>query len=134
MSIGAGIRSWRVGRALIAVITAYAVAAQTLLIAFAGQSLAAKTADTPPGFELCHHDATGGARLPADAPIQDGCNHCIFCFAGAYLSVAAPPRALFQRVDVEIAVAHWASENGATPRLPAYAIANPRGPPLRANA
>jgi hypothetical protein len=114
---------------LIAVVAAYAVAAQTLLVALAGLSLAAKAADTVPAFELCHHDATGVPRLPTDGPGQSGCNHCIFCFAGSHHPLAAQP-ALFHRLDFDIAIVRWASEIATATCRPACSIANARGPPL----
>jgi hypothetical protein len=114
---------------LIAVVAAYAVAAQTLLVAFAGVSLAAKAANTVPAFELCHHDATGVPRLPADGPRQSGCNHCILCFAGSHHPLAAPP-VLLHRIDVDIAIVRWASEIATTTCRPAYSIPYARGPPL----
>jgi hypothetical protein len=131
MSIGARIRSSRFGRPLIAVIAAYAVVAQTLLIVAAGLTLAANAANTPQALELCHHDASGAPSTPAGVPGQSGCNHCIFCF-GSHHALAAPPTALSQRVDVDIAAVPWALARSATPHLSAYAIAKPRGPPLQA--
>jgi hypothetical protein len=113
---------------LIAALAAYAVAAQTLLVALAGLSLAEKAADTVPAFEICHHDATGVPRLPTDGG-QSGCNHCIFCFAGSHHPLAAQP-ALFHRLDFDIAIVRWASEIATATCRPACSMANARGPPL----
>jgi hypothetical protein len=128
--MGAGTNSSRPWRQLIAASAACAVAAQTLLVALAGLSLAAaKAADTAPAFELCLHDATGVPRPPTDGPDQSGCNHCIFCFAGSHHPLAAPP-ALFHRLDFDIAIVRWASEIATATCRPACSIANARGPPL----
>jgi hypothetical protein len=112
-------------RPLIGVVVAYAVAAQSLLIALGGFSLPAHADVAVPGFELCLHDSQGAPALPAEAPAHPGCSHCIFCFAGS-------PPVLFSRVDVAVIDAPWVADKHSLPRLSAYSIASPRGPPLRA--
>ncbi len=126
-------RSRRFWRPLIGVVAAYAVAGQTLLIALAGLTLAANAADAGlPGFELCHHGAQDAPDLPARAPNDSGCSHCIFCFAGSHHALVTPPAALFHSVDVEIINVRCAPESQSAPRLSAYSIASPRGPPFAA--
>jgi hypothetical protein len=132
LMIGSGTNLKRFRRPLIAVIAAYVLAAEALLLAFTGFNLAASAADISPAFELCHHDATDAPSLPGGTPDQSGCNHCIFCFAGAHHVLTAPSISLFQRVNVDVAIVLWTPENGGAIRLPAHSIANPRGPPLRA--
>ena len=112
-------------RALLGVLVAYAVAAQGLLIALSGFAFNAG----PSTFELCVHDGQDGSELPANPDRQD-CTNCIFCLAGSHSAVlGAPPthcyRTFFQGVEVPSV-----KVNERLPRLLAYAIANPRGPPL----
>jgi hypothetical protein len=115
---------------LIGIVVAYAVAAQSLLIAIGGfQSIA--HADGAPAFELCVHDAQG-APPPADTPGHAGCSHCIFCFAGAHHGVIGSAQILLTRVSVSIVDGAQLAAAQVPPRLPAHSIASPRGPPIRA--
>jgi hypothetical protein len=119
-------------RPLIGVVVAYAVAAQSLLIVLGGFSLPTPADAVTSGFELCLHDSQGAPALPADAPAHPGCSHCIFCFAGAHHALVGSPPVLFSRVDVAVIDAPWVADKHSLPRLSAYSIASPRGPPLRA--
>lgn len=119
-------------RPLIGVVVAYAVAAQSLLIAAGGFALPAQAGDGPVAFELCLHSTQGPPDLPAGTPNGSGCSHCIFCFAGAHHALIAAPPALFHRVDVAIIDAAQAADTHRLPRIAAHSIASPRGPPLRA--
>ncbi|MGD0421503.1 MAG: hypothetical protein ABSA68_18290 [Xanthobacteraceae bacterium] len=119
-------------RPLIGVVVAYAVAAQSLLIALGGFSLPAHADVAVPGFELCLHDSQGAPALPAEAPAHPGCSHCIFCFVGSHHALIGSPPVLFSRVDVAVIDAPWVADKHSLPRLSAYSIASPRGPPLRA--
>jgi hypothetical protein len=119
-------------RPLIGVVVAYAVAAQSLLIVLGGFSLPTPADAVTSGFELCLHDSQGAPALPADAPAHPGCSHCIFCFAGAHHALVGSPPVLFARVDVKIIDAPAVADRPGPPRLSAYTIASPRGPPLRA--
>jgi hypothetical protein len=126
-----GMRGKTLWRPLIGVIVAYAVAAQSLLIALGGFAPAAN-AQTAPAFAICHHDGQNAPELPAGNSDRDSCTHCIFCFAGSHVAIAGTPPELSRRVDVEIVDALWVADKQHLPRLPAYSIASPRGPPLRA--
>jgi hypothetical protein len=119
-------------RPLIGIVVAYAVAAQSLLIAIGGFSLAAHADLATPAFELCLHDSQGAPALPAEAPAHPGCSHCIFCFAGSHHALIGSPPVLFSRVDVAVIDVPLAADKHGPPRLSAYTIASPRGPPLRA--
>ena len=121
----------RLWRPLIGVVVAYAVAVQSLLIAIGGFSLPARADAGGLAFELCLHDTQGSAGLPTGAPDHSGCTHCIFCFAGLHHAVVGAPSVLFHRVGVEIIVAAWVADTNHPPRLSAYSIASPRGPPSR---
>jgi hypothetical protein len=119
-------------RPLIGVVVAYAVAAQSLLIALGGFSLPTHADAATSGFELCLHDSQGAPALPAEAPAHPGCSHCIFCFAGSHHALIGSPPVLFSRVDVAVIDVPLAADKHGPPRLSAYTIASPRGPPLRA--
>ncbi len=122
----------RVWRPLIGVVVAYAVATQSLLFALGGFTLPAYADQSAPAFELCLHDAQGAPDLPAGNPDHNGCTHCIFCFAGSHHALIGSPPVLFQRVSIEIIDTPLVGHQHRLPHFPAYSIASPRGPPLRA--
>jgi hypothetical protein len=128
----ARVGSRRFLRPLIGVIVAYAVAAQSLLIALGGFTLPSSADAGAPAFELCLHDGQGTSGLPAGTPDHAGFNHCIFCFAGSHHALIGSPPALFQRVDVAVIETQRVPDRHSLPRLSAHSIASPRGPPLRA--
>jgi len=111
---------------------AYAIAAQSLLIALGGFAFPATSDAAAPGFELCLHDVQSAPDSSGGTPSHPGCTHCIFCFAGSHHAVASSPPAVFHRVDGEFVAVLWVSDQRALPRFYAYSIANPRGPPLPA--
>jgi hypothetical protein len=123
----------RISRPFIAIVVAYAIAAQALLITLGGFA-AFVQADTgaPTAFVVCAHNTDGAPAKPADGPVYPGCNHCILCFAGTHHAVIGSPvlpatRIGFASIDVAPTyVAH------APPRLASHSIASPRGPPLHA--
>ena len=119
-------RSKRWWRPLIGVVVAYAVAAQSLLIALGGFALPAQASESAPAIELCLHGGQGAPDLPAGNP-----SHCIFCFAESHHAlIGSPP--VFSSCDFEIIATAWVADKRGLPRLPAYSIASPRGPPLGA--
>lgn len=117
---------------VIGIAVAYAVAAQSFLIAMGGFSLPASAGGGPPGFELCLHDAQEAPAVPAKSPFHPGCSHCIFCFAGSHHALVGSPPVAFERVDVAIVDTAQVIDAAPLPRPSAYSIASPRGPPLRA--
>jgi hypothetical protein len=117
---------------LIGVIVAYAVAAQSLLIALGGFSVPAHVGDDAPAFELCLHDAQDARELPAGNPDHTNCTHCIFCFAGSHHAAIGTAANAFHHVHVETVDAPRVGERQHLSRLRGYSIANPRGPPLDA--
>ena len=123
-------------RPLIGLVVAYAVAAQTLLIALGGFALPARADDGTPAFELCLHDAQedvqGALEWPAGHRDHSGCTHCIFCFAGSHHAVIGAVPLVFHLVDVEILVAPSVANKSPLPSARAHSIASPRGPPLDA--
>jgi hypothetical protein len=119
------------GRPFIGTVAAFAVAAQTLLIAF-GLAIPARADLGTPTFELCLHDARDAPEAPAGDPGIAVCAHCIFCFAGSHQAALAAPPVLLQRVDFAIALTFSAAGRPPLPgRLP-HSIASPRGPPFGA--
>jgi hypothetical protein len=125
-----GTDSRRRCRALIALVVAYAVAAQSLLIALGGFALAAPANDTVPAFELCLHDGAAPA-LPVGAPTHAPCSHCIFCFAGANHAVIGSPTALAHSANFAIVEVSWTADKYSPPSVAEHSIASPRGPPPR---
>jgi hypothetical protein len=123
-------KSERLWRPLIGIVVAYAVAAQSLLIAIGGFQLIAHANDAP-AFELCVHEAQG-APPPAGIPSHPGCSHCIFCFAGSHHAVIGSSPVLLTRVYVTVVDGARPVAAQIPPRLSAHSIASPRGPPLRA--
>jgi hypothetical protein len=125
-----GTKTGRLLRPLIGIVVAYAVAAQSLVIALGGFALPAYADDGAPAFELCLHDTQSAPALPASNPDHSGCTHCIFCFAGSHHAVIGAALAVFHRVSVTVVVVPRLDDG--IRRLNRYAIANARGPPLGA--
>jgi hypothetical protein len=128
-----GLGRWpkRFCRPFIGIVVAYAVATQSLLIALGGFALAAPAYDTSPAFELCLHDGGVAPALPAGAPTQAPCSHCVFCFAGANHAVIASPTALVHTARFEIVKISWTADKQCPPCIADHSIASPRGPPPR---
>jgi hypothetical protein len=120
----------RFWRPLIGVVVAYAVAAQSLLIALGGFALPAQANGDTPAFELCLHDTQGAPELPARNPDYSGCTHCIFCFAGSHHAAIGGSAAVVHRTHFEIVSARSLADESPRPNAPACSIASPRGPPL----
>jgi hypothetical protein len=129
-----GIGAKRLLRPLIGVVVAYAVAAQSLLIAVGGFALPVPASDGAPAVELCLHDTQQDARdvpnHPAGNPDHAPCTHCLFCFAGPHHAVIGESAVVFHRVDIVILLAPPPADESSRPSTPAYSIPNPRGPPL----
>src|SRR6516165_9295664 len=117
-------RSWR---PFLCIVVAYAIAIQSLLLVLGGFAPAAQIGSAVTGLELCHQDAQAPVEVPAKNSDQ-GCAHCIFCFAGAHHAVISTPAA-FHRVNLAMVVVSWLGETSGL-RLTRYTIASPRGPPL----
>jgi hypothetical protein len=122
-----GARYWR---ALVSVIVAYCFVIQSLTIAVAGFSLPADAGQNGAPFELCLHDASGAAELPAGKSDPSDCTQCIFCFAGAHHAMVGAAPADFHRVNVAMVVVPWHGDTSAPVRPARHAIASPRGPPF----
>jgi len=119
----------RLWRPFLAVVVAYAIAIQSLLIVLGGFAPAAKIDSAVTGLELCHQDAQAPVEVPAKNP-DPGCAHCIFCFAGAHHAVISTAPAVFHRVNVAMVVVSRLGETSGLRWLTRYTIASPRGPPL----
>jgi hypothetical protein len=121
--------SKRFWRPLIGAVLAYAVAAQTLLIALGSFAPAARADNAGPAFELCLHDTLGAREAPANKPDGSACTHCIFCFAGSHHPVIGTPPAVFHHVHITVIIAPQAAGQLPAHRLPPHSIASPRAPP-----
>jgi hypothetical protein len=130
--IGLGCKGTHFWRALLSVVVAYVVAAQSLLIPVVGSSPPPDAGQNASAFELCLHDASGAPELPASKPDLVDCTHCIFCFAGAHHAVISTAPAVFHRVNVAMVVVSRLGETSGLRWLTRYMIASPRGPPLSA--
>jgi hypothetical protein len=130
---GLSVKSERFLRPLIGVIVAYAIAAQSLLIALGGLPVSAQAYDGTSGFEVClhatQHEGKNQTQLPVSNPDQPGCTHCIFCFAGAHHAFAGLSAALFHRVDFDVLIVVLLGDEARRPNAPSHSIASPRGPP-----
>lgn len=122
----------RLRRPLVGVVAAYAVAAQSLLIALGGFTLSANAGAGVPAFELCQHDVQDVPELPVGDSKHPQCTHCIFCFGASHHGVVAARPVIFERIDLATIDAPWPGDNHNLPGLRAHAIASPRGPPLAA--
>ena len=118
----------RLWRPLLGVVVTYAVAIQSLLLVLGGFAPAAPIDGAVTGLELCHQDAQAPVEVPAKNSDQ-GCAHCIFCFAGGHHAVISTAPAVFHRVNVAMVVVSWLGQTSGL-RLTRYTIASPRGPPL----
>ena len=127
---GLGRNGTRYWRALLSVVVAYVVAAQSLLIAVGGLSLPASAGQNNPAFELCLHDVSDTQELPAGNTDRSGCTDCILCFAGAHHAVIGTAPAAFHRINVAIVVVPWHGDSSGLGSLARYTIASPRGPPF----
>jgi len=119
-------------RPFIGIVVAYAVAAQSLVVTVGGFAALAPADTGAAAFVLCAHKSDGTPVQPADAPTYPGCNHCIFCFAGAHHAVIGSLVIAVLRISVARADVAPTSVAQAPVRLPAHSIASPRGPPLQA--
>jgi len=121
-------RSWR---PLIAVIVAYALAAQAVFLSFGGLAIAAP--NDGPAFTLCLHDNNGAPVAPSDKPDQSGyCSHCIFCFADAHHVLPADALTVVRHLYAGRPVDLRTTATRPHVLQPRYSIAKPRGPPLTA--
>ena len=127
-----GCKGTHLWRALLSVVVAYVVAAQSLLIAIAGVSLPAVAGQNAPAVELCLHDVSSTPEVPPGKSDLSDCTHCIFCFAGAHDAVIGTEAAVFHRVNIAMLIAPWLGDQSGLTRLTRYTIASPRGPPVSA--
>ena len=123
-----GREAMRLWRFIVCVVAAYAVAAQSLLVALGGFSLADIDQNLPV-FELCH-DASATRERPDSNSDYLACTHCIFCFAGAHQAAIAGSNAILHRIDFEILAVASVAHESVRPDTPSHSIASPRGPPL----
>jgi len=119
------------GRLVVRVV-AYALAWQGFVVGLGQFSLSPNGDQAVPSFELCLHDVGDKTPAPTRTPDHSACALCIFCFAGSHHALASPPVALFHNARVQFVDVAWVQQDQTEPRLSAYSIAHPRGPPLSA--
>ena len=121
------------GRPFIGTVAAFAVAAQTLLIAF-GLAIPARADLGTPAFELCLHDAQDAPEVPAGDPgnaaFAAPLHFLLRRIASRGVRDAAGPVPARRRCNRRRASRQPAES--PCPRLAAHSIASPRGPPLGA--
>jgi hypothetical protein len=117
-------------RPLIGVIVAYAIAAQSVLIVLGGFPALAQADLAAPVFEFCHYDAATPGLLTG-APVQPGCSHCIFCFAGSHHAALGSSPDFVHLLHLVAYDAPWVPDGNPLP-LSAHSIASARGPPIGA--
>jgi len=118
-------------RRLAAIMAAYAVAMQSLLIAVGGSAVPSSADQASLGSALCLHQGGSGSHLPADVPNHPEWTCCILCVSDPHHSLIGTPFVI-HRTSAHASSAYWSTEVGPTGRLPAHSIASARGPPPRA--
>jgi hypothetical protein len=119
----------RLWRPFLGVVVAYAVAMQSLLLVLGGFAPAAQIDSAVSGLELCHQDIQAPIEAPAKNSDQ-GCAHCVFCFAGAHHAMISTASTVFHRVNVVMVALPWLGDRSGLTRQARYTNASPRGPPL----
>ena len=127
------LRSSRWRRAL-ALVAAYALVLQTLLLGLAGATQAARAADGAAGSIIClTHEglATPAPTNLPDAHIDCG-GHCILCAGGLHAVALAPSGASLGPVRATGQVLRWDRPDWLVSAPFDNPVAQPRGPPLAA--
>jgi hypothetical protein len=132
MRVKVAMISKRSRRTLISIVTAYAVAAQSLLIALGGFSFVAVAGEITPPFELCVHTKQDVPEQPTNVPDGAPCAHCIVCFTGSAHALIRSTDILASRIDAEVTIFRRVGDQSPLSGQFAHSIANPRGPPLSA--
>jgi hypothetical protein len=132
MRIKAAMISKRSRRTLISIVTAYAVAAQSLLIALGGFSFVAVAGEITPLFELCVHTKQDVPEQPTKVPDDAPCTHCMVCFTGSAHALIRSTDIPSSRIDAEVTIFRRVGDQSPSSGQYPHSIANPRGPPLSA--
>ena len=127
--IGFGCRARRYWRPMIGIVVAYAIAAQSLLIAAGGFALPSSADVASPDSALCVHDGQSPAQPPADIPRHSEGMHCILCIPGPHHALTGAPPVLVRHAAIHASTIDWPTDLAPFPGIPAHSIANPRGPP-----
>lgn len=122
---------WRPALALVA---AYALVLQTLLLGMAGAAQAARAVDGTADSIIClTHD---GLATPAPSNVPDahtGCGeHCVLCAGGLHAVGLPPLGASLGRVIATGEAVRWHRPDWLAPAPSVDPVAHPRGPPLAA--
>lgn len=119
-------------RRLVGAAAIYALVMQPLLLGIVGAQLAqASVLNDVTLSQLCLHNADGTPVAPADQEKHPAHQHCLQCFAGAFV-LGSPQSVIVASADREF---RKLSQSGRALRLSSssqYSAARPRGPPLSA--
>jgi hypothetical protein len=121
---------------VVAIVAAYALVIQSLLVGILGTTVAARaaTGEIVPGYALCltHNEDT--APAPSDNPVEhSSCMaHCLAWVSGSAALMPAPAAAPSGPVDFAGYAILWAARDWLVPSPVSNPVARPRGPPLAA--
>jgi hypothetical protein len=123
-------------RQLTGCMAAFALVFHSILLGFSGASLAvsAPAGDGLAGFELCLHNADGGAVPSSDIPTSDSdcSSHCKYCVLAALQFFSAPEPSLLPFVISDAGIIGWQIAGWRDDISAVYPSQRPRGPPLSA--
>jgi hypothetical protein len=119
---------------VLALVAAYALVLQTLLLGMVGASQAARAADGTADYVIClTHE---GTATPAPSNVPDeysGCSgHCILCAGGVHTVALPPLGAPLGLVSATGEVVRWQRPDWLVSAPFDNPVAQPRGPPLAA--
>jgi hypothetical protein len=130
------VRGGRVRRSVVALVAAYALVIQGLLVGILGTTAAARatTGEALPGYALCLTHNEDGTPAPSDNPVEhsDCMAHCLAWVSGGDALMPAPAAAPSGPVDFAGHTIVWAARDWRIPSPLQNPLARPRGPPLAA--
>jgi hypothetical protein len=118
-------------RRLVGALVICTLVVQPLLL-MGSQFAQASSPDEAPFTQLCLHDAGGSPVTPADQQLPSSHEHCLQCFAGAFVLIGASPAATITSTDRNFSTSRQSTRAVRLPSASPYSIARPRGPPLSA--
>jgi hypothetical protein len=128
------LRRDRAGRSVIAILAAYALIIESLLVGMVGATVAARAASgtAPPGHELCLRQADDTAPVPSDIPVDhSSCTaHCLACVAGGHAFALVLRTVSLDQLSIAADAVQWAAPDGPVSWPVRNLNARPRGPPL----
>jgi hypothetical protein len=119
---------------VLALVAAYALVLQTLLLGTVGVSQAARAADSTPDFVICLTHEGVATPVPSNVPDEhSGCAaHCVLCTGGVHAVALPPLGASLDLVGATGEAQRWQRPDWRVSALFKNPVAQPRGPPLAA--